>query len=130
MLRFRHFYKRSSLSAFRMATMLYYLWGEDESKQKAVIHFYRFMATYIVEALLEQWGREFDEMHQNDKDDLQKQSIYDLCPQRFTRDQLRELIVKLKLKTDARHFISRWKKAKLIHEVKDSETELFEKNYE
>ena len=124
------FYKRSSLSAFRMATMLYYLWGEDESKQKAVIHFYHFMATYIVEALLKQWGREFDEMHQKDKDDLQKQSIYDLCPQRFTRDQLRELIVKLKLKTDARHFISRWKKAKLIHEVKDSETELFEKNYE
>lgn len=123
------FYKRSSLSAFRMATMLYYLWGEDESQQKSVTRFYNFMATYIVDGLLDQWGREFDEMHQNDKDDLQKQSIYDLCPQRFTRDQLRELIVKLKLKTDARHFISRWKKAKLIHEVKDSETELFEKNY-
>lgn len=109
--------------------MLYYLWGEDESQQKSVTRFYNFMATYIVDGLLNQWGREFDEMRQNDKDDLQKQSIYDLCPQRFTRDKLRELIVKLKLKSDARHFISRWKKAKLIHEVKDSETELFEKNY-
>lgn len=125
------FYKRSSLSAFRMSAMLYYLWGEDETKQKQVIRFYHFMATYIFEGLLSYWGREYDEMHQNDKDDLanQKVSIYDLCPQRFTRDQLRELIVKLKLKTDARNFICKWKKAKLIHEVKDSETELFEKNY-
>lgn len=125
------FYKRSSLSAFRMATMLYYLWGEDESKQRQVTKFFHFMATYIVEGLLTCWGREYDEMHQSDKDDLanQKVSIYDLCPQRFTRDQLRELIVKLKLKTEARNFICKWRRAKLIHEVKDSETELFEKNY-
>lgn len=124
------FYKRSSVSAFRLATMLYYLWGEDETKQKYVIRFYHFMATYILEGLLNQWGREFDEMHQNDPDDTpKKKSIYELCPQRFTRDQLRELIVNQKLKTDVRHFISRWKKARLIHEVKNAGTELYEKNY-
>lgn len=125
------FYKRSSVSAFRLATMLYYLWGEDKTKQKSVSRFYQFMATYILEGLLGQWGREFDEMHQGDTDELMpsKQSIYDLCPKRFTRDQLRELIVKLNLKTDARHFISRWKIAHLIHQVKENETELFEKNY-
>lgn len=123
------FYKRSSLSAFRMATMLYYLWNENEGKQKHVIQFYHAMATYIVEGLLQQWGRTYDDMHQNEADDQQKQSLFDLCPDRFSRDQLRELVVKLRLKTEARHFISRWKKARLIHEVKDSPTELFEKNY-
>lgn len=125
------FYKRSSLSAFRMAAMLYYLWGEDESKQKQVAKFYHFMATYIVEGLLAQWGREYDLMHQTDKDPTaeQKTSIYELCPNQFTREQLRELIVKLNLKTDARNFICKWKRAKLIHEVKESKTELFEKNY-
>ena len=125
------FYKRSSLSAFRMAAMLYYLWGEDESKQMQVAKFYQFMATYTVEGLLAQWGRDYDQMHEADKDELteKKASIYDLCPDQFTRDQLRELIVKLKLKTDARNFICKWKRAKLIREVKDSKTELFEKNY-
>ena len=125
------FYKRSSLSAFRMAALLYYLWGEDESKQKHVAKFYHFMATYIVEGLLAQWGREYDQMHQADKDSLagQKATIYDSLPYQFTRDQLRELIVKLSLKTDARNFICKWKRAKLIHEVKESNTELFEKNY-
>ena len=125
------FYKRSSLSAFRMAAMLYYLWGEDESKQKQVAKFYQFMATYTLEGLLAQWGLEYEKMHEADKDELaeQKASIYDLCPNQFTRDQLRELLIKLKHKTDARNFICKWKRAKLIHEVKDSKTELFEKNY-
>ena len=114
-----------------MAAMLYYLWGEDESKQKQVAKFYHFMATYIVEGLLAQWGREYDLMHQTDKDPTaeQKTSIYELCPNQFTREQLRELIVKLNLKTGARNFICKWKRAKLIHEVKGSKTELFEKNY-
>lgn len=124
------FYKRSSLTANRLATLLYYLWDEDESRQKSVLNFYKAMASYTVDGLLDQWGMQFDEMHQNDVEGQEKKtSIYDVCPQRFTRDQLRELILKLKLKTTARHFISRWKKAKLIHDVKDSPTELFEKNY-
>ena len=89
------------------------------------------MATYIVDGLLEQWGREYDQMHQADKDSLagQKTTIYDSLPNQFTRDQLRESIVKLSLKTDARNFICKWKRAKLIREVKESNTELFEKNY-
>lgn len=125
------FYKRSSLSAFRMAALIYYLWGEDETKQEHVAEFYNFMATYIVEGLLAQWGQDYDQIHQADKDATteQKTSIYALCPDRFTRDQLREILLKQNLKTDVRIFICKWKRARLIHQVKECTGEVFEKNY-
>lgn len=149
------FYKRSSVSAWRMAVMLYHLWGEDgnvesgelsvESKntkhsalstqqgltevQRKVIKCYRFFATYILEGLLSKWGRQYEDMHKTGKEeDGQKTSLYDQLPQQFSRDQLRELIVKLDLSTPARVFISKWKRARLIHQP-DTTVDVFAKNY-
>lgn len=123
------FFKRASVSAARMACLLYYLWGEDATKQKHVIRFYRFMATYIVDGLLSRWGRQYEQMHQNDDgDDSVKVSLYDQLPDRFSRDQLRELILKLDLSTPARIFISKWKRAKLIYESPETKG-IYVKNY-
>ena len=123
------FFKRASVSAARMACLLYYLWGEDATKQKHVIRFYRFMATYIVEGLLSRWGRQYEQMHQNDDgDDSVKVSLYDQLPDHFSRDQLRELILKLDLSTPARIFISKWKRAKLIYESPETKG-IYVKNY-
>ena len=96
--------------------------------QKRVARFYRFMATYILDGLLARWGRQYEQMHKTDEtDDGAKAPLYDQLPQQFSRDQLRELIVKLDLSTPARIFISKWKRAKLIYE---SETkDIFVKNY-
>lgn len=122
------FYKRASVSAARMACLLYYLWSEDKGAQRHVAKFYRFMATYILDGLLARWGRQYEQMHKTDEsDDVSKTPLYDQLPQQFSRDQLRELIVKLDLSTPARIFLSKWKKAKLIYE---SDTkDIFVKNY-
>lgn len=142
------FYKRSSVSAWRMAVMLYHLWGEDKAEglgqkdegsgvkdegltavQRKVIKCYRFFATYILEGLLAKWGRQYEDMHKADKEeDTQKTPLYDQLPQQFSRDQLRELIVKLNLSTPARVFISKWKRARLIHQP-DKDVDVFVRNY-
>ena len=123
------FYKRASVSAARMACLLYHLWGEDASRQKHVARFYRYMSTYIVDGLLSRWGRQYEQMHKSDEgEDVVKVSLYDQLPDSFSRDQLRELIVKLDLSTPARVFISKWKRAKLIYESKENK-DVYVKNY-
>ena len=122
------FYKRASVSAARMTCLLYYLWGEKEEKRCA--RFYRFMASYILEGLLGRWGRRYEQMHKNEvgDDNVVKVSLYDQLPDQFSRDQLRELIVKLDLTTPERVFICKWKRAKLIYQV-DGSKGVFSKNY-
>ena len=122
------FYKRASVSAARMTCLLYYLWGEKEEKRCA--RFYRFMASYILEGLLSRWGRRYEQMHKNEEsdNDVVKVSLYDQLPNQFTRDQLRELIVKLDLTTPARVFISKWKRTKLIYQM-DGAKDVYNKNY-
>lgn len=122
------FYKRSSVSAWRMATLLYHLWGEDETARGKVIKFYRYMAQYILDGLLTQWGKSYDQMHKHDDDDdSQKVSLYDQMPERFSRDQLNEMCVKQGL-SPGRTFLHKWKKAKLIHQP-DPNEEIYVKNY-
>jgi len=150
------FYKRSSVSAWRMTVLLYHLWClseglSDECEVSSVecdsndslnakhstlntirtkcVKFYRFMANYILDGLLNQWGREYEALHKNDDtDDGPRVPIYDQLPKRFSRDQLRELVVKLDLSCPVRTFIFKWRKAKLIHDVA-GEKDVFEKNY-
>ena len=134
------FYKRSSVSAFRMAALCYHLWctelgiAEDDSAtaaqiRKHVIRFYRYMASYTLDGLLSRWGKRFEDMQGHaETDEGPKTTLYDMLPENFTRDQLRETIVKLSLATPARVFISKWKRARLIHQA-DNKVELYTKNY-
>ena len=74
-------------------------------------------------------GRQYEQMHKTDENDEGvKVSLYDQLPDTFSRDQLRELIVKLDLSTPARVFISKWKHAKLIYESKENK-DIYVKNY-
>lgn len=112
------FYKRSSVSAWRMAVLLYHLWGEQETARSKVIRFYRFMAKYILDGLLSQWGSRYDDMHRIDAEATpapQRVTLYDQTPDEFTYDQLKELCAKLGL-APGRSFLSKWKKAKLIRQ--------------
>lgn len=123
------FYKRSSVSAWRMATLLYHLWGETENSRSKVIRFYRFMAQYILDGLLEQWGKQYDQMHKYDPDaeESQKVCLYDQMPQQFSRDQLNEVCAKQGL-SPGRSFLHKWRKAKLVYQP-DPNVELYVKNY-
>ena len=111
------FYKRSSVSAWRMSVLLYHLWGEQKSARSKVIRFYRFMARYILDGLMAQWGSRYDDMHRIDAEAAvnQRVTLYDQTPDEFTYDQLKELCMKLGL-APGRSFLAKWKKAKLIHQ--------------
>lgn len=123
------FYKRSSVSAWRMSCLLYYLWGESQQSRLLVTKFYIYMAHYILEGLLSKWGRRYEQMHKNDDaEEGPHVPLYDQLPKVFTRDQLREMIIKLDLSCPVRTFLFKWKRAKLIHEVENVK-EMFEKNY-
>lgn len=170
------FYKRASVSAFRLATMCYYLFGEGEGSkgqefkrtkvqkdksstnielldgeaveplnkpkaieplnpakltpaQQAVSRFYRFMAQYILDGLMKRWGKKFEQLQKTTDEGVDgKVTLYDAIPKVFSRDQLREQIVKLDLTTDAAVFICKWKKAHLIHAVQGQKN-MFEKNF-
>ena len=93
------FYKRSSVSAWRMSVLLYHLWGEEKSARSKVIRFYRFMAQYILEGLLHQWGARYDDMHRIDAETAEPKRItlFDQTPDEFSYDQLKELCMKLGL---------------------------------
>lgn len=123
------FYKRSSVSAWRMACMCYHLWNEDPEQRAHVVKFYRFMANYILDGLMAKWGKQYEQMHKGDSDDEgNRVTLYDQLPKQFSRDQLRELIVKLDLSSPDRIFIAKWKKAKMIYQP-DPQVEVFIKNY-
>ena len=109
------FYKRSSVSAWRMAVLLYHLWGEQETARSKVIRFYRFMAQYILDGLLAQWGSRYDDMHRIDGETSvnQRVTLYDQVPDEFSYDQLKELCMKLGL-APGRSFLAKWKRAKLV----------------
>ena len=111
------FYKRSSVSAWRMDALLYHLWDEQETARSKVIRFYRFMAQYILNGLLTQWGTRYDDMHRIDAEAAapQRVTLYDQTPDEFSYDQLKELCTKLGL-APGRSFLSKWKKAKLIRQ--------------
>ena len=123
------FYKRSSVSDWRMPCMCYHLWNEDPDQRAHVVKFYRFMANYILDGLMAKWGRQYEQLHKGDSDDEgNRVTLYDQLPKQFSRDQLRELIVKLDLSSPDRIFIAKWKKAKMIYQP-DPQVEVFVKNY-
>lgn len=121
------FYVRSSKSSHRIATMLYHLWGEDASKQKQVRRCYYAFSQMILDAAMEQWGQDYEAAMPKDKDtSAKKATLFDSMPKRWTRDQLRAMVIKEELGTPARIFIHKWLKKKWIYEV---EKDVYEKLY-
>ena len=145
------FYVRASTSAFRIATMLYHLWGEEkvdglgfrvdgpetsetqkpsetiETIRKKVRRSYFYFAQLILDAAMTQWGQEYEAAMPKDKENAAKKpTLYDLMPKRWTRDQLREMVIKQELGTPVRTFIFKWLKKKWIYEV---EKDVYEKLY-
>ena len=124
------FYKRSSSTAFRLATMFYYLWGEKQEAQKHTRRFYYWAAQFILDGQLGQWGKRYNELQLKasgkDKEE-KKPTLYDQLPKRFTRDQVNMLVEQLELGTAARQFIHRWLKIKKW--IVAVEADVYEKKY-
>lgn len=120
------FFKRSSVSAFRIATLCCYLYGLELGTQqltpkhrKRIRQIYLFCAQYILDSMLHKWGRRYEELTQQR---LQQESqvrvpIFDQLSQTFTRDQLEELVKRLEISTPTRVFLSKWKAKGWIRET-------------
>ena len=124
----KSFYVRASLSAFRIATMLYHLWGEDTSKQKHVRRCYYYFAQFILDGQMAQWGKMYEAERPKDEENTAKEpTLYDTMGKRFTKSELAEEVARRNLGTAPRQFIYTWGTVKKwIFEV---EKDVFEKIY-
>ena len=119
------FRKRSSVTAFRVAALCYYLYrlegAYDENKmQKLSRKIYLYMAEYTLNSMLNRWGKPFEEL--NLKRDLShgKQSkpiLFEQLTSPFTRDQLNLKIEELGLTTPSRVFLYMWRQMRVIREI-------------
>ncbi|MGM9838186.1 MAG: hypothetical protein ACI30A_06840 [Paludibacteraceae bacterium] len=123
------FRKRSSVSAFRVAGLCYYLYRlegrmPESVAQKRVRNIYLYMAEYILAGMLERWGQRFEALNlkrEQDKKCGPRENLFDQLPPVFTREQLNGLIEKQGRITPCRVFLCQWKKLKVI-EVIDKDT--------
>jgi len=127
------FYKRASVSAFRIAAMTYHLWGENERKRKNVRRIYYYFADYILDGQMKLFGKKYEEamvdIDGNSGDEADENvPLYDQIPKRFTRDQLKVKAEQLNYGTKARQFIFKWLKKHLIYEVEGMK-DTYEKLY-
>ena len=145
------FRKRSSVSAFRVAALCQYLYelelssftsekivplagkefnsdtsmsiGSDTIRQR-VRQIYLFMAEYILNGMMERWGKQFEELNKKRVEGMKpgpKENLFDQLTETFTREQLNVLIEKQGKVTPDKVFINRWKKLKVI-EIIDKNT--------
>lgn len=122
------FFKRSSVSAFRIATLCAYLYQLEAEgaplttkQRKRVRQIYLFCAQYILDSMLRRWGSLFEELSNKR---LQGESqvhkpVFDQLSHTFTRDQLQELTKRLEMKTPVRILLSKWKGKGLIAETQE-----------
>lgn len=120
------FRKRSSVSAFRIAALCYYLYLLNPSQtpeplaQKRARRIYLFMADYILSMLLKRWGKRFEELQtarEGQTPDTGRPKLIDRLSKEFSRDQLRALIAELQVATPDRILICQWKANKWIEVI-------------
>ena len=118
------FRKRSSVSAFRAMAICYYLYlleGTPEPlAQKRCRRIYLWMADYVLTMLLKRWGKKFEELQAKREDtimDSGRPKLIDRLSKEFSRDQLRNLIVELKVASPDRVLISQWKANRWIEQI-------------
>lgn len=118
------FRKRSSVSAFRIASLCYYMYqlemqeGSSSSLtlsliQKRSRRLYLWMADYILGMLIKRWGKRFEELNgkrlEETTEPTNRPRLLDNLPQQFTRDQLNAVIQNLSVSSPARVLLYQWK---------------------
>lgn len=115
------FFKRSSVSAYRIAALCQYLYGLEDARavRKKVRQIYFAMAEQILSGMLDKWGKRFEDL-QAKRIELSspvKRDLYANLPQEFNRELLRETIKRLELSTPDWVFLSKWNAKGLIKKV-------------
>ena len=115
------FFKRSSVSAFRIAALCQYLYGIEQAHgvRRKVRQIYLAMAEQILRGMLEKWGKRFEEL-QAKRIELTapvRRDLFGNLPKEFNRDLLRETIKRLELATPDWVFLSKWNAKGLIKRI-------------
>lgn len=115
------FFKRSSVSAFRIAALCQYLYGIEQAHgvRKKVRQIYLAMAEQILRGMLDKWGKRFEEL-QAKRIELTtpvRRDLFGNLPKEFNRDLLRETIKRLELATPDWVFLSKWNAKGLIRRI-------------
>lgn len=116
------FRKRASVSAFRVASLCYYLYGIESPSsmsssqvRQRCCQIYLYMAEYILQSLLDRWGKKFEDFNlkrYQEKTPVKKEEgLFFLLSEEFTREQLKQLVKQQNLTTPARQFIWMWMKS-------------------
>lgn len=131
------FFKRSSVSAYRIAALCQYLYMLESNVEglktkegnrstfdnrpstkvkKKVTQIYLAMAEQILSGMLDKWGRRFEDL-QAKRIELTSNArlpLFDQLPETFSRELLRETIKRLELTTPDWVFLSKWNAKALI----------------
>lgn len=115
------FFKRSSVSAFRVAALCQYLYGLESAHgvRRKVRQIYLAMAEQILTGMLEKWGKRFEEL-QAKRIELStpvRRDLFGNLPKDFNRELLRETIKRLELATPDWVFLSKWNAKGLIRRI-------------
>lgn len=121
------FRKRSSASAFRAASLCYYLYqlegiAEEEARERCR-QIYRFMAEYILCGLMERWGERFEELEVHRTQPVERgkcrSELYEGMDELFCVDDLLKRMTELGYRSPVRVILSKWKACRLVERTDD-----------
>lgn len=125
------FRKRASVNAFRCTGLMYHLYHLDNQLHNKELHtedeirhlcqkIYRFLADFCLKSSTNRWGQQYEDFYKKRAQGAQidkRKPIIDQLTTTFTRNQLELLLKQNDMETEARFFISQWKRKGWIKKV-------------